>query len=64
MVGIAKKSKHWFQFISIAVFILFMLIMIFAAYVAFTRQSGVTGLNVAKIQKLRYDSALNKSKTD
>ncbi len=52
----SKKPKHWFQFVSAAVFVFFMSIMIYAAYIAFERKSGMTQLDVTKIQKLRYEA--------
>lgn len=49
-------KRHWFQTISWLLFFFFLSIMIVVAYIAFSRKSGVTSLNVAKIQKLRYDA--------
>lgn len=50
-----KQRPHWFQFISNGILALFMGIMIFVTYVAYSRTSGSTGLNMAKIQQIRYD---------
>jgi len=58
-----KKPRHWFQFTSIGVFIFFLSIMVYVTYVAFTRDSGVAKLDVAKIQKLRYDAGINRLST-
>jgi hypothetical protein len=51
-----KKKKHWFHFASSSVFILFLSIMVYVTYVAFSRHSGSTNLDIAKIQKIRYDA--------
>lgn len=51
-----KSRKHWFQFVSMGVFIFFCSIMGYVAYKAFTGHSGVTKLDIAKIQKVRYDA--------
>ena len=59
MTETTKSSNYRFQLIFIFVFLFFMTIMIYAAYIAFSRQSGSTNLDVANIQKLRYDAGIN-----
>lgn len=47
---------HWFQFVSNGVLALFIGIMIYATFIAYTRRSGSTGLDMMTIQKIRYDA--------
>ena len=54
----APASKHWFQFASWAILAFFLGILIYVTAVAFSRQSGSTGMDVATIQKIRYEAAV------
>lgn len=47
---------HWFQYISICIFALFFGIMLYVIGIAYMRHSGSTGLDMATVQKMRYDS--------
>lgn len=49
---------HWFQWVAHGVLAIFMCVMIYVTYVCFSRTSGATGLNMAKIQQIRYDASL------
>ncbi|WP_042281517.1 hypothetical protein [Candidatus Protochlamydia sp. R18] len=49
-----------FQFIFYGILALFTGLMIYVTYVAFTRLSGSAGLDMARIQKVRYDSLQDK----
>lgn len=46
-----------FQKMATAIFLFFMGLMLLVSIVAFTRRSGHTGLDMAKVQKMRYESA-------
>lgn len=50
---------HWFQYLSCGVLAFFFSIMFYVAFIAFTRSSGSTNLDMAKIQKMRYDAEQN-----
>ncbi|WP_068471395.1 hypothetical protein [Candidatus Protochlamydia phocaeensis] len=50
------RRWHWFQFIAHGVLALFMGIMLYVVYIAFNRHSGSTGLDMATIQKTRYEA--------
>lgn len=50
------RHWHWFQFVSSGFLALFLGILLYVVCVAFTRHSGSTGLDVATIQKIRYDA--------
>lgn len=47
---------HWFQFVSNGILALFLSILAYVVVIAYTRHSGSTGLDVATIQKIRYDA--------
>lgn len=49
---------HWFQWVSHGILAIFMGVMIYVTYVCFSRTSGATGLNMAKMQQIRYDASL------
>jgi len=51
---------HWFQWISNGIFFLFLGIMIYVVSIAYMRHSGSTGLDMAKIQKIRYDDQVHR----
>ena len=53
--GIMRRW-HWFQFIANGILILFMSILVYVVYVAFNRHSGSTGLDMASIQKTRFEA--------
>lgn len=50
------KNWHWFQFVSNGILALFLSILLYVVIISFTRHSGSTGLDVATIQKTRYDA--------
>lgn len=50
------KLFPFFQLSAIAIVATFMLLMVFVTFVAYTRRSGQTGLDMGKIQKMRYES--------
>jgi hypothetical protein len=51
------KNWHWFKFASNGILALFLGILVYVVIIAFQRHSGTTkGLDVATIQKLRYDA--------
>ena len=47
---------HWFQIVSICVLVLFLAVLVSATIFASMRRSGSTGLDVATVQKMRYDA--------
>lgn len=53
---------HWFPVAAYSVLFLFMGIMVYATYIAFSRKSGSTGIDAAKIQQIRYEAAYKDSK--
>lgn len=56
----SKKNRHWFRFFPSGIFFLFFSIMVYVTYIAFSRHSGSTHLDMAKMQKIRYDLAIQK----
>ena len=56
------KRVPFFQIGAVGIFSAFMFLMIFVTITAYSRQSGHTGLNMGKIQKMRYDSTLEARK--
>ena len=50
------RQWHWFQFVSNGILTLFLGIMLYVIVIAYTRHSGSTGLDMATIQKIRYDA--------
>ncbi len=52
------KRVPFFHIGAIGIFSAFMFLMIFVTVTAYSRQSGHTGLNMGKIQKMRYDATL------
>lgn len=54
--------RHWSFFISNATLALFLGIIIFVVIIAFARDSGSTGLDMAAIQKMRHDAVVQDSK--
>ena len=57
------RHWHWFQFISNGFLALFLGILAYVCIVAFSRHSGSTGLDVATIQKIRYENLPQNSST-
>lgn len=51
------KKIPFFQIAALGVFSAFMALMILVTLTAYTRHSGQTGLNMGKIQKMRYEQA-------
>lgn len=47
---------HWFQFVSWSILAIFFGIMLYVISIAYLRHSGSTGLDMATLQKIRYDS--------
>ena len=50
------RHWHWFQFVSCGVLTLFLSILSYVVVIAYMRSSGATGLDVATIQKVRYEA--------
>jgi hypothetical protein len=50
------QPSHWFQFVSYAILALFLGIILYVVAIAYSRHSGSTGLDMAAIQKIRYNS--------
>lgn len=50
----------WFQKSAIAVLMTFMGILIYVVIIAYSRRSGNTGLDMAKIQEMRQEANSNK----
>lgn len=50
------RQWHWFQFVSGGVLALFLSILFYVVVIAYMRHSGSTGLDVATIQKVRYNA--------
>jgi hypothetical protein len=44
-----------------SIFSVFMLVMIFACVFAYSRRSGSTGLDMSKVQKMRYEALTEKA---
>lgn len=53
--------RHWFHFVSYSVLALFLGIMLYVIAIAYLRISGSTGLDMATMQKMRYDSIPQKT---
>ncbi|MBA3238707.1 MAG: hypothetical protein H0T62_10240 [Parachlamydiaceae bacterium] len=49
------KCLPFFQISAVAIFSTFMGLMIVVTFVAFNRKSGQTGLDMGKVQKMRYE---------
>ncbi len=50
------RQRHWFQFVSYGILALFLGILCYVSIIAYARHSGSTGLDMASIQKMRYDA--------
>lgn len=50
-----RRRLHWFQLVSHGILALFLGIIFYVICIAYTRSSGFTGLDMAAIQKIRYD---------
>lgn len=50
------RHWHWFQIVSSSILVLFLSILAYVVVVAYTRRSGSTGLDIAMIQKIRYEA--------
>lgn len=48
------RQWHWFRHVSNSIVALFFGIMIYVIFIAFSRQSGSTGLDMGSIQQMRY----------
>lgn len=57
------RHWHWFQFVSGGILALFLGLLLVVIAIAYARHSGSTGLDIAAIQKMRFDS-LPKQTTD
>jgi hypothetical protein len=51
------RHWHWFQFVSHGVLALFLGILLYVVIIAYMRHSGSTGLDMATIQKMRYEAS-------
>lgn len=49
---------HPFHLILTLFFGIFITIMVYVTYRAYTRQTGSTGMDMAQIQKIRYDTSV------
>lgn len=49
------KRLPIFQISAVAIFSTFMVLMVLVTFVAFNRKSGQTGLDMGKVQKMRYE---------
>lgn len=54
-----QKKFPIFQISAAAVFLAFMGVMLFVTLTAYARRSGQTGLDMGKVQKMRYQSNLS-----
>lgn len=50
------RRWHWFQWISHSVLLLFMGIIVYVIFIAFSRDSGSAGIDMSTIQKVRFDT--------
>lgn len=50
------RHWHWFRFVSSGIVVLFFGIMLYVVFIAFSRPSGTTGLDMAGIQQIRHAS--------
>lgn len=53
--------KYGFLYLSYGILALFMGIIVYVITVAYMRHSGTTGMDMAAIQKMRYDAVLKES---
>ena len=53
--------RYGYLYLSHGVLALFVCIIIYVIVVAYTRRSGSTGLDMAAIQKLRYETVIKDS---
>ncbi len=63
MKDLLKKMKL-FQKVVIAIFCVFMSLMVFVVVIAYTHRSGITGLDMAKVQQMRYETTKKAPKAD
>ena len=54
-------QRHWFWWISNGILCLFLGVMALVMVIAFKRTSGSTGLDMATIQKIRYETQPKRS---
>jgi hypothetical protein len=50
------RHWHWFQWTSHGILVLFLGILLYVVVIAYLRHSGSTGLDMATIQKIRYEA--------
>ncbi len=50
------RKRHWFLYVSNGILALFLSIIAIVIWIAFMRPSGFTGLDMAAMQKMRYES--------
>lgn len=55
-------SAHWSYQIQYLVLAIFMSLMVYVTYISYDRQSGSTGLDMSKIQQIRYDASYGQEK--
>lgn len=53
-----------FQKVAVSIFIFFVGLMVFVGFKAYSRQSGSTGLDMGKVQKMRAEARLGKTKKE
>lgn len=53
------QRRHWFQYVSHGILVLFLGIMVAVIAVAYTRPSGAAGVDMAAIQKMRATATLS-----
>jgi hypothetical protein len=56
-----QKRWHWFLFVSYGILFIFLGVMTYVTYVCFSRKSGSTGLDMAKVQQIRYEFSKHKN---
>jgi hypothetical protein len=49
------KHTHWFQTAAVGITCIFFGLMVLVTFLAYIRPSGSTGLDMAKVQMMRYD---------
>jgi len=52
----------WFKVVAYGICTIFIAVMAFVGFKAYTRRSGNTGLDMAKIQQMRYEANRKNSK--
>lgn len=50
------RCRHWIYLVSNGVLALFLGIIVYVIFIAYGRRSGSTGLDMAAIQKMRFEA--------